>query len=265
VDVNGPRGGDVLPYGSYDSGVKNKPAYGIESVDHALHLATVLQQEGPLRVSEAAERLGVARSTAHRLLAMLVYRDFAEQDVDRRYVAGPVLRRQPRVEPVADLRRAALPHLQALVERTAETANLQVVVGDQARFVATVECSQVLRVGDREGRMLPAHLASGGRAVLATRSDEEISALYAAPGAPDVTALLRDLRRVRRRGFAVNDQATETGVTAIGRAVRGADGVAVAAVSIAMPTARFHRDRLAEWVQELAATAARIEHELAAA
>jgi DNA-binding MarR family transcriptional regulator len=64
--------------------MKNKPAYGIDSVDHALHLATVLQQEGPLRVTDAAQRLGVAPSAAHRLLAMLVYRDFAEQDVDRR-------------------------------------------------------------------------------------------------------------------------------------------------------------------------------------
>ena len=42
-------------------------------------------------MSEAAERLGVARSTAHRLLSMLLYRDFAVQDEDRRYDAGPVL------------------------------------------------------------------------------------------------------------------------------------------------------------------------------
>ncbi|WP_219414423.1 IclR family transcriptional regulator [Pseudonocardia nigra] len=246
--------------------MKNTPAYGIDSVDHALRLATVLQQEGPLRVTDAAERLGVARSTAHRLLAMLVYRDFAEQDADRRYVAGLVLRKQAPVEPVADMRRLALPHLQALVERTDETANLQVVVGDQVRFVATVECSQVLRVGDREGRMLPAHLASGGRAVLATRSDEELAELYSAVDSPvaDLPALLRELRRVRRQGFAINDQATETGVTAIGRAVRGADSTVVAGVSIAMPTARFRRDRLPEWTQNLATTVSWIEQALAA-
>ena len=46
--------------------VKDRPAYAIESVDHALRLATLLQHEGPLGVSEAARRLGVARSTAHR-------------------------------------------------------------------------------------------------------------------------------------------------------------------------------------------------------
>ncbi len=141
--------------------MKNVPVYSIDSVDHALHLATILQMEGPLRVADAAERLGVARSTAHRLLAMLVYRDFAEQDADRRYSAGPVLRRPGAAEPVAALRQVALPHLAALSTRLDETVNLVVVVRDYVHFIATIESSQVLRVGDREGRMLPAHLASG--------------------------------------------------------------------------------------------------------
>ena len=244
--------------------MKNKPPYGIGSVDHALKLATLLQQEGPLRLTDAAERLGVARSTAHRLLAMLVYRDFAEQDADRRYVAGPVLRRPATPEPVSALRRVALPHLQALTALTGETTNLVVVLGDQVRFVATVECEQVLRVGDREGRMLPAHLASGGRAVLATRSDAEVRELYSAPGSPvpDVPELLRLLRRVRRQGFALNNGATEVGVTAIGCEVRGPEGMLPAALSIAMPSARFRRDQLPGWVQDLRTAADRIARDL---
>ncbi|GAA5140512.1 IclR family transcriptional regulator [Pseudonocardia adelaidensis] len=245
--------------------MKNKPAYGIDSVDHALHLATLLLHEGPLRVTDAAARLGVARSTAHRLLAMLVYRDFAEQDEDRRYAAGPVLRGAVAPEPVADLRRLALPHLEALAARTDESVNLVIVVGDQARFVATVESTHVLRVGDREGRVLPARLASGGRAVLAGRPEEEVVDLHSAVDSPvaDVPALLRDLRRVRKQGFAVNDQATETGVTAIGQAVPCPAGMVPAAVSIAMPTARYRRDRLPEWTRDLATTVARIERDLA--
>lgn len=138
--------------------MKNRPAYSVASVDHALRLAQMLQQEGPLRVTEAATRLGVARSTAHRLLAMLVYRDFAEQSDDRQYVAGPALRGAPPTSyPVGQLRDIALPHLQALMHRTDETCNLQIRVRDQTRFIATAECQQVLRVGNRDGRILPAH------------------------------------------------------------------------------------------------------------
>src|SRR5436309_113375 len=77
------------------SAVKNRPAYAIASVDSALLLASLLQQEGPMRVTDAAGRLGVSVSTAHRLLGMLVYRDFAEQLPDRRYGPGTVLRRGP--------------------------------------------------------------------------------------------------------------------------------------------------------------------------
>jgi IclR family transcriptional regulator, acetate operon repressor len=176
-----------------------------------------------------------------------------------------VLRGAAAPEPVADLRRLALPHLEALAARTDESVNLMVVVGDQARFVASVESPQILRVGDREGRVLPAHLASGGRAVLACRPESELIELYSAPDSTvaDVPALLRDLRRVRKQGFAVNDQATETGVTAIGQAVPCPAGMVPAAVSIAMPTVRYRRDRLPEWTKDLATAVARIERELA--
>jgi DNA-binding IclR family transcriptional regulator len=74
-----------------DKPLKTPPPYAITSVDHALRTAIMLQLEGGLTVSQVAERLGVARSTAHRLLAMLAYRDFAVQDENRVYRAGPVL------------------------------------------------------------------------------------------------------------------------------------------------------------------------------
>ncbi|WP_020673631.1 IclR family transcriptional regulator [Amycolatopsis nigrescens] len=247
--------------------MKNKPSYAIDSVDHALHLATVLQQEGALGVTEAAERLKVSRSTAHRLLAMLVYRDFAVQDPDRRYRAGPVLcPADPASGRVPVIRRAALPHLHALVEATGETANLQVLVGIEARFVASVECDQVLRVGDRSGRVLPGHLASGGKALLAALPPAEVTARYAGEGeTPDLARLRRELGLIRKRGFSINDQFTETGLTAIGVAVPGVDGPPEAALSLAMPSARFDRDRLSGWVAALSAAASAIARELAGA
>ncbi|MBK1787593.1 IclR family transcriptional regulator [Prauserella cavernicola] len=244
--------------------MENRPVYGINSVDHALRLATILQQEGPLRVSEAAERLGVARSTAHRLLTMLVYRDFAARDAQRRYVAGPVLHTPAVPEPVAELRQVALPHLHDLTERTAETSHLGVLVADRVRFVASVECDQVLRVGDREGRVLPAHLASLGRAALATLEPDAVRARYGEPAPADVDLdqLLRDLGRVRRQGYALNQQLTETGLTAIGCAVDTGSGALRVGLSLAMPTARYRRDRVGEWTRSITATAAAISRDL---
>jgi DNA-binding IclR family transcriptional regulator len=248
----------------YLSDVKNKPTYSIDSVDHALRLAVLLQQEGPLGVTAAAARLGVARSTAHRLLAMLVYRDFAEQGEDRRYRAGPVLRSLNGVEPVVHLRNVALPHLRSLVERTGETANVMVLLGAQIRMVATVECGHILRVGDREGRLLPAHLASGGRAILARMSRAELDARFGDESQTGVEreVVERIVRQTKRRGVAINDQSTEAGLTAIGYAVGAPTESPAAALSLAMPTARYTRRMLPDLVSALADAAQAIERDL---
>ncbi|MDN5917975.1 MAG: IclR family transcriptional regulator [Pseudonocardia sp.] len=250
--------------GMYVSCVKNKPKYSIDSVDHALRLAILLQQEGPLGVTDAAARLGVARSTAHRLFTTLVYRDFAEQGEDRRYAAGPILRSLNGVEPVKNLRTIALPHLRTLVGRTNETANVMVLRGAQIQMVATVECDHILRVGDREGRLLPAHLVSGGRAILARLSRAELEARYADEAQTGVPLELveRIVRQTRRRGFAVNDQATEAGLTAIGHAVGSPGDTPAAALSLALPTARYHRRMLPDLVSALAGAARAIERDL---
>ncbi|SEL07738.1 DNA-binding transcriptional regulator, IclR family [Blastococcus sp. DSM 46786] len=246
--------------------MRNKPAYAIGSVDSALLLATLLQQEGAMRVTDVAARLGVSVSTAHRLLGMLVYRDFAEQLPDRRYAPGPVLR--PGAVPqasVTTLREVAVPHLRRLVDAVGETANVVLLAGAVVRFVATVESRQVLRVGDRTGRTLPAHLASGGKALLAAMDDAGRAAVLAALDEADGARLERELRTVRRRGFALNDQATEAGLTAVGVAVPAAGGVEGAALSLAAPSVRYSRDRLPEWVAHLTEAAEAVARELGAA
>lgn len=243
--------------------MKNKPAYAIASVDSALLLATLLQQEGAMRVTDVAARLGVSVSTAHRLLGMLVYRDFAEQLPDRRYAAGPVLRRGPvQQASVATLREVALPHLRRLVDAVGETANVMVLAGAEVRFVATVESEQVLRVGDRTGRTLPAHLTSGGKAALATLGDEEIAAALQVLDETATARLLRELRAVRRRGFAVNDQGTEAGLTAVGVVVPSAGGFRGVALSLAAPSARYSRERLPVWAAALSEAAGAIARDL---
>lgn len=169
---------------------KTRPAYAIDSVDHALRLAAMLQLEGALTVSEAADRLGVARSTAHRVLAMLVYRDFAVQGADRRYHAGPVLELATHSRSLtARLRAVSLPHLEGLVAVLGESANLMIRTGDRVRFIASAESTQALRVEQREGMVFPAHLVTGGLVLLAEAGEAEVDALYAAgPGGGGVDA-----------------------------------------------------------------------------
>ncbi|QRP50730.1 IclR family transcriptional regulator [Amycolatopsis sp. FDAARGOS 1241] len=251
--------------------MKNSPSYSVTSVDHALQLAVILQVEGPLRVSDAAERLGVARSTAHRLLSMLVYRDFAVQDENRCYAAGPVLALAARSHSrVSLLRQVAMPFVESLATRLDESANLMVLFGDHMRFIGTVEGKRVLRVGSREGSVFPAHLVSGGKAIPAELPAEELEAIYA-PQAwagreqerPSLKTLREELQGIPAAGFALNVEATEAGVTAVGRVVHTDDDDLRAAVSVSMPSTRFSTEVLGSVVRGLTMTTAGIERAFA--
>ncbi|PLW74354.1 transcriptional regulator, partial [Streptomyces sp. DJ] len=246
-----------------DKPLKTPPPYAIASVDHALRTAAMLQLEGGLTVSQVAERLGVARSTAHRLLAMLVYRDFAVQDENRVYHAGPVLELAAHSRSqVSLLRAAALPHLRRLVDLLNETANLSIRTGDTVRFIASAECTQALRVGSREGMVFPAHRTTAGLLLLAGLTDSELDEVYAPerhldrPGdRPDPAVLRTELARVGRSGFAVNKERSERGLVAVGVPVRGRDGTAQAGLSVSMPGVRYEPRRLESLVATLEAAA----------
>ena len=251
---------------------KQRPAYAIASVDHALRIATMLQLEGELTVSQVAERLGVARSTAHRLLSMLVYRDFAVQAENRAYRAGPVLELAAHSHSDAShLRSTALPHMAALVQVVGETANLIVRTGDTARFIASAECDQALRVGNREGMVFPAHRLTGGLVLLADLTQAEVEAIYTPvryvdrpEQMPDRAWLHRELAKIRMNGFALNEGQSERGVVAIGRPVRNPEGMAVAGLSVSMPSVRYDSRRLPALVAALGFAVTAIEADLQA-
>lgn len=232
-----------------NSPLRPKPAYPIEAVDNALHLLQLLRDNGTLRLKDAAAELSVAPSTAHRLLAMLVYRGFAVQDESRGYLPGPAMGVAPAgLAGTQLLRSLAQTPLELLSRRVNETVNLMVRVGTKVRFLSTIESTNALRVGDRQGAVLPAHRASGGKAMLAELDPELVTQLFRNPNSEpgddripdeDYPSFLRELDGIRATGFAANLQETEDGINAIGMALHAPDGLVAGAISVAMPAARF--------------------------
>jgi IclR family transcriptional regulator, acetate operon repressor len=251
--------------------VKNKPPYAVASVDNALRILQMLRDSGQVRVSDVAAELGIARSTAHRLLAMLVYRDFAVQAEDRSYRPGPAIAAQPlHGEPTQRLRQVMRPHMEALCDQVAETINLVVRLGTQTRFLHTVESARVLRVGDRQGTILPAWKTSGGKVLLAELPDAQLTALLRGAGgrppegmtAAERRSLVNQLRRVRDQGYAENIEESESGVCAIGVCVRDRLGDPVAALSVSAPSVRYTPDRSRVFLRELRLAVARAQADI---
>jgi DNA-binding IclR family transcriptional regulator len=242
----------------------------VESVDRALVLLTALHDGATLSVKDAAARLDVAPSTAYRLLASLVYRGFAIQDRDRRYQLGPVLATRPS-EPLtpSSLRMLAHPILEQLHDRVGETVQLMVLHRRSIRFLDGIECELPLRVGVRIGDEMPAHCSAGGKAMLAALSNADLDRLYqqGVPAWPtarytDLPSLKRHLARVRRAGHGANHEETEQGVSGIGMAIRDERDRPVAAITVAIPSARYLRERIAAMLDPLADATAALESRL---
>ncbi|WP_107656406.1 IclR family transcriptional regulator [Nocardia suismassiliense] len=250
--------------------MRDRPLYPQSSVDNALLLIHILRDQGELTVRAAAQVLGISSSTAHRLLAMLVYRDFAVQDSARRYLPGPALH-VVAVEHRAtgELNLLLRPLMQKLRDELDESVHLGVRSGRWVRFIGSVESGQALRVGDRRGAIMPARTAAAGKVLLTDLSPAQLARLYARSGgsapADDAEAhlaeqqwatLLRSLESVRRLGYAINADETETGLSAVGVALRATNGRPIAGMSVAAPTARMNR-RLADRIgRRLVAVAA---------
>jgi DNA-binding IclR family transcriptional regulator len=239
------------------------------SVDNALRLVLLLREHKELRLTDVANELGVAHSTAHRLLSTLAGRGFAVQQRSRAYRCGPAL--EPSSPPAAgpDLVDTARPYLTRLAADAGETCHLVVLEGNGTRFVAGAEGRQVLRVGTRVGMLLPAHTNSGGKAPLARLTDAEPGALYprglpVARGrsATTLAALRRELAATRRRGYGINRDESAAGVSAVGHHICDATGWTVAAMVVAAPSTRCTRGVLAMLARRLRDTVTDLEARL---
>jgi DNA-binding IclR family transcriptional regulator len=229
---------------NYDSG-----SGGARSVDNALQLLELMGERQVLRVAEAADLLGVARSTAHRLLSALRRRGFVMQDKPNgAYRPGPVLN-EIGLAAIGriDIRRVARPVLEDLRDQTRETVSLSLLEGRNVRFVDCVESPRAVRVGNRTGIVFPAHCTAGGKAILAALPPVELARRYrdreltarTRSSIADWDALERDLAQVREHGYAVNLEEGESGVCAVAAALRDPTGAPLGAIAVVVPAGRM--------------------------
>jgi DNA-binding IclR family transcriptional regulator len=219
-------------------------------VDKALALLQLIGERQALRVAEAADLLGVARSTAHRLLAALRRAGFVLQDrPNGAYRPGPALY-QIGLSAVSriDIRRVARPVLEQIRDETEETVSLAVLEGGTIRFLDCAESPRSVRVGNRTGVVRPAHASAVGKAILAGLPDAELSRRYpggelpptATPAAiVDMAALHEELSEIRTQGYALNWEESVDGVCAVAVALRDTVGQPLAGFGVVAPTSRI--------------------------
>jgi len=232
------------------------PPYYIASVGRALTLLSALSDNVELSVSAAADLLGIAPSSAHRLLQMFVVHGYLIQDERRMYVRGPALQELGGAVQInsAFLDAVSSPVLIALADELEGTAHLHRLEGNGVRFLTGAECAEhdngmaTLRIG----WLLSGHTTAGGRSLLARLEDDELESLYP-DGLPrtrycrmrSMGELKGNLLAVRRRGFAVSRDAHER-VRSVAVPL-DPEGKPQFSISLGWPPERFPLKRL-EWV-----------------
>jgi DNA-binding IclR family transcriptional regulator len=221
-------------------------------------------------VSRAADVLGVARSTAHRLFAVLQAHGFAYQDpASRAYGAGSgLLRLGLAAVKNLELRKVARPEIERLAAELGETVHLITREGAHTFVLDSVESTEAVRVSSRIGGSMPANTTAAGKVLLSQLDAEQVESVMGPEPLPARTAnsitkhaaLARELRKIRERGYSTNDAENEPDIAAVSVAIPAVRGVQAAAISVAAPAMRVNAERLSTMAAAAEETAQRIGH-----
>ncbi|WP_203076688.1 SMP-30/gluconolactonase/LRE family protein [Falsiroseomonas ponticola] len=224
----------------------------------------------PPRFAEIADRAGLARPTAHRILAALVEARMLRHDpLTQTYALGSrFLEMAHRVWDGFDLRATAAPELERLARLAGETARLAVLDGDGVLYVDQREAEQeAVRLVNRVGARAHPHASACGKAMLAQLPAAERRALLeriaplASPGPrtlADPTALERDLTIAAARGYALSLEEATAGVNGVAAAVLDRRARPLGAICLVGPAFRLGEARLHALGREVMEAARRI-------
>jgi len=244
----------------------------LSSVATAIELLKAFSEdEVEIGISTLARRLGVAKSTAHRLASTLVSENLLEQDrATGKYRLGIALfRLGTLVRRRMNVSEVARPHLFSLRETTNETVHLAILDGTDIMYVYFLESTQAIRMRSDLGLRKPAYCTAEGQAILAFSPPDVVEAVKRnglQPRTPntitDPDGLDKALDAVRARGCAVEDEESEVGVRCVAAPIRNDAGDVVAAVGVAGPVSRLSKKALGAFMPHVIATAQAISTRL---
>lgn len=237
----------------------HRPDNLIQSVDRAMLLLQELAELGGCApLTALARQLGLSRSTVHGLLATLRYHGMVSQDDHGNYVLGiKLFELGYQAVSRLDLRIAAGPILQQLVDEFMETVHLVVSDGLYVVYIDKRESPQSMQIVSRIGQRLPAYCTAVGKAILAFKPEDELERLLACSSLIPMTRntitdremLKMHLHLVRLQGYALDQEEIAEGLRCAGAPIFDYTNQVVGAVSISGPSVRMNDEKIAQAVQ----------------
>jgi IclR family transcriptional regulator, KDG regulon repressor len=231
--------------------------YSSQVLDRVVSILDCFRPEQTdLRLVDIASATGLHKSTLYRLLEAMRAHGLVGVDADTgRYHPGLKLFE---IASLAAgrfaLERHSHPTLENLATISGETAHLCILDGSDVVYIAKVECTRTLRIPSAVGQRNPAYCTGVGKAILAFLTRDQVETYIATTPFERFThktltkasELKTNLRQIAIQGYAVDDQEREDGVRCVAAPIRDHAGSVIAAISIAGPSLRVTKERVAE-------------------
>ena len=197
----------------------------------------------PLPLHSVAASIGLSKASAIRILHTLESLGYIRKNDDGYFSSD----RQAPARVVERLLQCAGEPMRKLAQSTRETASLGALFENHLEVVLVVESPQLIRMGNTMGRILPPHASSMGKAVTAFQPDDIRERLLRSYGTAritetticDHTALEEEFARIRRAGHSEDWGESTPDAVCFGAPILDSRGVALAALSVSLPRARF--------------------------
>ena len=252
------------------NGERNSVA-AVQSVDRALSVLEILAAHGEAGVTEVAAELGVHKSTAFRLVAVLESRGFVEQLADRgKYRLGfGIVRLAGAAAAQLDIAQEGRPICESLAADVEETVNIAILDSDRAVNISQVRGPAALSTHNWVGQGTPLHATSSGKVLLAHAPDavrKDVLSRELRRFTPatitDPEALRQHLDGVVERGWGSTAEEYEVGLNAVAAPVRDASGDVIAALSVSGPSFRMAADSYGQLAPRVVAAAGELSRRL---
>ncbi len=232
---------------------KDDRSNSVKSVMKAFLIMEELDKAGELSIGDLSERLLMDKATVHRLINTIKDAGYVNQNLDNKKYSNSLklLAMGNRVMEKTGVKHISRPFVEELAKQTGETINLGIRVGNRIIHVDKLESSSTIKVGLGIGTAVPSYCTGLGKAILAFTPEKELESILA-----DITfekftegsitergRLLEELKRIRDRGYSVDDEEYVVGLICIAAPIFDYHGNPVAAISVSSPKYRYDADR----------------------
>ena len=246
--------------------------HGVQSIERAFDIIEAVATSKNFAVlTEIAEKTGLHKSTAYRIISTLLKRGYLKKNEDGTYKIGLKL-----IEAASyyidslQLQTEVRPYIAQITAKFGLTSHLGVLEGDKVVYIEKMDIFSNIKLYSQIGLRMPAYCSSLGKCLLANFSNTQLRSImgqteftrFTHNTITTIEALQKEIDTVRQQGWAIDNEEFEIGHRCIGAPVYDYRGDIIAAISASGSTTILTNERIPEIVEYLKQTAAEISQNM---